>query len=107
VDLAIGFEPFHVAAAVVTGGAPKSRAFLLQELAQALEIAPGAARRPGASLAAAVADADARRHLADRLPSALPDPVGSSERRFLQLYHEIDRLVEAVASRLFGVSARG
>ena len=32
-DLVIGFEPYHVAAAVVDGGAARERSFLLRELA--------------------------------------------------------------------------
>ena len=38
VELAVGFEPAHVAGAVATGGVSPERAFLLTELAQVLEI---------------------------------------------------------------------
>ena len=96
-DLAIGFEPFHLASAVVTGGAERSRAFLLAELADAL-----LEGEVGVAFEDVLASADARRRADEMLPRSLADPVGSPDRRFLEQYHEIDRLVAIIAVRLFG-----
>jgi len=96
-DVAIGFERFHVASAVVAGRAERSRAFLLTELADALLEGAG-----GTQFGDVLASADARRGAGETLPRALADPVGSSDRRFLELYHEIDQLVGIIAVRLFG-----
>lgn len=103
-ELAIGFEPFHVASAVVTGGVATARAFLLAELADALEddIVPWPA--DAQHLDERVTLADARRRVSDRLPRSIADPVGGSELRFQHAYHEIDRLVAIVAMRLFSAS---
>jgi protein-tyrosine-phosphatase len=98
-DLAIGFEPFHVASAVVAGGVERSRAFLVTELADALLEGPG-----GMPFEDVLASADAYRRAAERLPRALADPVGGPHRRFLELYEEIDRLVAIIAVRLFGAA---
>ena len=96
-DLVIGFESFHVASAVVAGGAERSRAFLLAELADALVEGAG-----GMTLEDALASADARRRAGETLPRSLADPVGSPDRRFHELYHEIDGLIAIIAVRLFG-----
>ena len=42
------------------------------------------------------------RKLADALPGTIADPAGRSDRRFLETFAEIERLVALVASRLFG-----
>lgn len=100
-DLVIGFEAFHVATAVVDGGASGSRTFLLTELAEMLLEGDEITRGRQRSLAELVADLDARRQTRQQVPRPLADPVGASDRRFFELYHEIDRLVAIVASRLF------
>ena len=101
-DLVIGFEPFHVAHAVVVGGAPTSRVFLLAELARALDdVEPP---RDLGELREAVDGAHAARSASVRLPQSVADPVGGSDRRFLETYEEIDRMVAIVAMRLFGAS---
>jgi protein-tyrosine-phosphatase len=105
-DLVIGFEHFHVAHAVVTGGAPRSRVFLLAELARALvDLAPPP---PGDDVAFrdAVGRADAARSASDWRAPAIPDPVGGSDRRFVETYEEIERMVATVAVRLFGGDER-
>lgn len=95
--LVIGFEHFHVTAAVVEGGAERSRAFLLAELADALaEDDVGAA----GGLEPLLARADERRRRRPTLARAIGDPVGQSERRFREIFNEIDRLVAMVAARL-------
>jgi protein-tyrosine-phosphatase len=102
--LVIGFEPFHVAAAVVVGGAERSRTFLLTELATALEdILAAPAVRP--SRDALIALADEQRRARRGPPTPIADPVGASERRFHDIFHEIDRLVTVVATGLISSSS--
>ena len=103
-QLAVGFEPAHVASAVGIGGVPAERAFLLSELADVLEldVLPWP---PGSDdLESRVAHANARRFAGARLPKAVADPVGGSNRQFRQTYEEIDRMVAIIAVRLFGAS---
>jgi protein-tyrosine phosphatase len=103
-QLAIGFEPAHIAAAVATGGVSADRAFLLGELADVVEldVLPWP---PGSDdLESRVAHANARRFAGARLPRAIGDPVGGSDARFQQTYEEIDRMVAIIAMRLFAAS---
>ena len=104
-ELAIGFEPAHVAAAVSTGGVSVDRAFLLAELADVLELDVLPWPRNSAELGARIAHADARRFARGRLPRSVADPVGGSERQFQQTYEEIDRMVAMVAVWLFSADA--
>jgi protein-tyrosine-phosphatase len=103
VELAIGFEPAHVAAALAAGVSP-DRAFLLTELAQILEFDVLPWPEGVDSLESRVAHANARRFAGGRLPSAVVDPVGGSDRMFRQTYEEIDRMVAVIGLRLFGAS---
>jgi protein-tyrosine-phosphatase len=101
-DLVIGFEPFHVAHAVVVGGAPTSRVFLLAELARVVgDVEPP---RDSGEFREAVDSAHAARSTSAWPPHSVADPVGGSDRRFLETYEEIDRMVAIVAMRLFGAS---
>ena len=104
-DLAIGFEPEHVAAAVSTGGVPVDRAFLLAELADVLELDVLPWPANSEELGARIAHANSRRFARGRLPRSIADPVGGSERRFQQTYEEIDRMVAIVAMGLFSAGA--
>ena len=99
-ELAIGFEPVHVASAVTTGGIPAERAFLLAELGDVLEFDVLPWPENSDSLGARVAHANARRFAGGRLPRSVADPVGGSDRQFLTTYEEIDRLVAIVGMRL-------
>lgn len=103
--LAIGFEPAHVAAAVSTGGVSGDRAFLLAELADVLELDVLPWPENSRELDTRIAHANARRFARGRLPRSIADPVGGSDRQFLQAYEEIDRLVAIVATRLFSAVA--
>lgn len=105
-DLVVGFEPFHVAAAVVTGAAVTSRAFLLTELADVLVGSTRSGTQVSTRLAERVASADARRRSSPDLPRPLPDPVGRPDRWFVELYREIDGLVAVVAGGLFSTGIR-
>ena len=98
--LAIGFEPFHVAAAVVVGGVERSRAFLLTELAEALYDSGAAERARDVGLEAVVALADDRRHARTALPRSIADPVGTSNQRFQEIFHDIAGLLALVAMRV-------
>lgn len=105
VDLVIGFEPFHVAAAVVEAGARKERAFMFRELAALLEdFAPVTAGLGSARSQAAVDHAHARR--AGRRSSALSlaDPYAGSRRVYDEVAATIDDLTSTLAMRLFGTS---
>jgi protein-tyrosine-phosphatase len=97
-DLAVGFEPFHVAAAVIEGGAARERVFLITELAELLgQIGAARDRRPERTIEIA----HARRA---SLSSAAPvgDPVGRSKQEFQRTFEQIERLVAAIAAGLFG-----
>ena len=61
-------------------------------------------RRAADDLESRVAHANARRFAGARLPKAVADPVGGSNRQFRQTYEEIDRMVAIIAVRLFGAS---
>jgi hypothetical protein len=93
-----------VAAAVVDGGAGKSRAFLLTELARVLEDPNLPTAISHTSVDALVAVADAHRRSSEVPPRLIADPVGASERRFLEIFEEIDRLVTVVARNLVSAS---
>lgn len=106
-DLVIGFEPFHVASAVVAAGAATSRTFLLTELVDALPTSTRQEpRAPSGRFESVLASADARRRTQPFLSRPLADPVGHPDRRFHALYAEIDRLVGIVASSLFTEGAQ-
>ena len=103
VELAVGFEPAHVAGAVAAG-VSQDHAFLLTELAQVLELDVLPWPENSDSFEARVSHANARRFAGARLPRAVADPVGGSDRMFRQTYDEIDRMVAIIAMRLFGAS---
>jgi protein-tyrosine-phosphatase len=97
-DLAIGFETFHVASAVIEGGAARERAFLMTELAGLLaQVGASVDRRPERTIELA----HARRA---SVSSAAPvrDPVGRSREEFQRTFEQIEGLVAAIAVGLFG-----
>ena len=104
-DLVIGFEYFHVAAAVVEAGASRERSFLVRELAGLLE--ESFLSRP-----CGVGDARPRIEALHRLrvgrpmsPSlAMPDPAGRPYGVFEALGAEIDGFTRRLAIDLLGVS---
>jgi protein-tyrosine phosphatase len=101
-DLVVGFEPFHLSAAVVDGGAALDRSFTIVELVEILERSggvpggPSAARLPSELVAAA---STLRRGSLLSAP-ALPDPFGMPQRYFDETADRIERLVEAIARGL-------
>ncbi len=109
-DLVIGFERYHVAAAVVDGGVPYERAFSLVELVRLLETSEiGAAPRPvepGArvdSARRAVERAHGFRSDPDlRAGEDLADPFGAPARVYEDTLEAIADLVDRLLRGLFG-----
>jgi len=107
VDVAIGFEAVHVAAAIQSGGVAAECAFLLVELADVLEVDVLPWPAGTTTLPAKIAHANARRFASGRLPRQVPDPVGKSDREFERTYDEIARCLGIIGLRLFSVAAGG
>jgi protein-tyrosine-phosphatase len=106
-DLVLGFEPHHVAAAVIDGAAAPGRAFLLREFAELIEqagpadgtvrnarfqVTAAAARRPTPSVGAA--------------RFVIEDPVGRPSSAMYATAEEINELVRRVVASLFGRRTR-
>lgn len=102
-DLILGFEPFHVAAAVIDGRAPSSRTFLLGELVTLFD-APAFGGDPYERARTLLADADVRRVRSRPDPGAqvVEDPIGKPAEVMTRTGAEIDRLVRQLVSGLFG-----
>ena len=103
-DLVVGFEPFHVSAAVVDGGAARDRSFTIRELDALLAGIPAPqGLRPVDRARRLVSDANSRRASAgDRLRAhAVGDPYGRPRRVYLEIAGEIDMLVDHLAIALF------
>jgi protein-tyrosine-phosphatase len=101
-DLVLGFEPAHLSAAVVDGGADIGRTFLLGELVANLPPAVVDADRVSRARFL-VSVADSRRVRTRPDPAyAIADPYGMSPQAMQLVAEEIDRLVEALVHGLFG-----
>jgi protein-tyrosine-phosphatase len=98
-DLVVGFEQYHVAAAVVDGGAARSRTFTLPELVELAQAPPDDVTDVGERIAAVAEGAHARR---GRRPAELADPVGGSSEQFRETATQIDALVDALAATVLG-----
>ena len=106
-DLVLGFEPHHVAAAVIDGAAPPTCVFLLREFVELIEPASpadGSAQHARAEVAAA--DERRPRPRGDAARFVVPDPAGRSSRAMLATASEIDELVRQLVLGLFGRRAR-
>jgi protein-tyrosine phosphatase len=101
-DLVVGFEPFHVAFAIVEGGAAAERTFTLPELVGLLEGGSLPVELSGLDRArSCVAEAALRRAAAGRRPPpSLADPLGQPQRAFVRLAREIDVLTARLAEAL-------
>jgi protein-tyrosine-phosphatase len=95
-DLVLGFEPSHVAAAVVDGGAARERAFTLPELL-ALAPPPGPIAAVGERVAALAAGANARRRGSPFSAPEIGDPLGGTPDVFHRTAVEIEGLVTRLA----------
>src|SRR6478735_575687 len=84
-DLVIGFEPFHVAAAVVDGGAARERTFLMRELDGLLTDQHGHAP-PSEDTTTRIQELHRRRLGRPRGSSmSVPDPAGKPAAAFTAL----------------------
>jgi protein-tyrosine-phosphatase len=102
-DLVLGFEPQHVAAAVVDGGAEIGRTFLLGELPSLLEGPVTTDEDPCAGARFAVSVADSRRvRMRPDAARAIADPFGRPASEMERTAEEIDRLVRDAVAHLFG-----
>lgn len=103
-DLVLGFEPSHIGASVLDGGADPGRAFLLAEFAHLLD---EMGREPDPVTArSAIAAADSRRlrYRPDRA-FIVRDPLGKPAKTMHRTAAQIDDLVRRVVFRLFGEPA--
>ena len=98
-DLVVGFEQYHVAAAVVDGGARRSRTFTLPELVE-LAQAPDDVTDVRERVALVAEEAHARR--AQGAPLEIDDPVGGTGEQFRATATQIDALVDALAKTILG-----
>jgi protein-tyrosine-phosphatase len=106
-DLVLGFEPHHVATAVIDGAAAPGRTFLLRELVVLLEPSSrvdGTIRCARAEVTAAHGRRTKPR--GDTAGLVIPDPVGQSRQVMLTTATEIDTLVRRTVRGLFGLGAR-
>lgn len=99
--LVIGFEPIHVATAVVDGNAVSTRAFLLSGLVRGLHEVR--------AISAPIPDvhhliASARGRERDEPDAIVADPFGRSRRTVERVAVEIDGLVRALVEQLFDVN---
>jgi protein-tyrosine phosphatase len=108
VDLILGMERHHVAAAVVDAGLPADKTFTLAELARLLGplAPPDRTADPVADARAIVAAAAARRAAA---PTFVPhedvtDPFGRSKKTYQKVAGRVVELCNEVAHGLFGVA---
>ena len=101
VDLVVGFEPTHVATAVVDGGVPRERCFTIIELAGLLETDPrSVGELPPAGV---VARAHSRRSGSPLSAPSVPDPFGGTPDEFRRMVETVDRLVAVIARDVFRV----
>ncbi len=101
-DLVVGFEPGHVSAAVVDGGARRDRVFSILELVEILGRieAEGVLAGTPADTRRVVAQANALRTGSFLSAPAIPDPWGRPQREFDQTAEQIDGLVTVIAHAL-------
>lgn len=105
VDLVVGFEPSHVAAAVVDGGADRATVFTLPELVSLFPEAVDGEVDLVARVVSRIKAADARRRPGDALRApSIDDPLGGSRRTFERVAREIAAGVDQLVSTLFATS---
>jgi low molecular weight protein-tyrosine phosphatase len=101
-DLVIGFEPFHVAAAVVDGGAARERTFTLPDLVELVSpLGPDASADLRERFASVVTGASNRRGSTHWSAGSIADPLGASSRVFDETAMTISSLVTQLADALF------
>ncbi|MFN2589021.1 MAG: low molecular weight phosphatase family protein [Actinomycetota bacterium] len=104
-DLVIGFEFHHVAAAVVDGGAPASKTFLLRELNRLVRgLPPAPGPDPFARARTSIELADRLRSRTDHvLGDDIRDPAGRRIGVFREIVWEVVRECEEMTRLLFGL----
>jgi protein-tyrosine-phosphatase len=104
VDLVVGFEFHHVAAAVVEGRAPAEKAFLLKELVRlAREFPPPPDPDPLVRARTLIELADGlRRRTGHVLGEEIRDPAGRKLRPFRDIVFEVVETCEEMTALLFG-----
>ena len=106
-DLVLGFEPHHVATAVIDGAAAPGRTFLLRELVELLELSAqvdGTIRNARAEVTAA--HERRPKPWSDAAAFVIPDPAGRPPGVMLATATEIDELVRRMVRGLFGRQAQ-
>jgi protein-tyrosine phosphatase len=103
-DLVVGFEPEHLSAAVVDGGAPRERVFTLVELADLLERAAEAV--PERDVTSLLGYAYTRRGGSPLSAPAIADPYGRGQATFDRVALETDMAVDRASAVLFGTVHR-
>jgi protein-tyrosine-phosphatase len=101
-DLVVGFEPFHVATAVVDGAAANGRTFLLTELAEAFD---RVALSDDSDVDSLLGLSDGYREEIGTPARAIGDPVGGTDRLTMSTFIEIEDLVARVAFGLMDALA--
>ena len=105
-DLVLCFERSHLASAVVEGGAPAERVFLLLELLELLEKVPDAEEETGVERARRLV-ARAAEVRPDRLwPEArfeFPDPLAGPPSDYPRIVSRLHELCGRLTERLFGL----
>jgi protein-tyrosine phosphatase len=96
-DLVIGFEPAHVAAAIVDGGSAVERTFTLIELTDLL----ATPAKEVAKARAMVREVHTRRSPNLLTTPAIPDPFGKSDDKVQAIFDVVDARTAALAARLF------
>ena len=108
-DAVVGFEPVHVAAAVLDGGARVDRTFMLRELVELLEhVKVPNDIEPTERARLAVAEAHRIRRASGGRPRVAPvaDPLGRGRRAYETTMRELGELVPLLIQGLFGGSER-
>ena len=101
-DLVLGFEPHHVAAAVIDAAADPARTFLLREFVELLDAAGADGTVQYARAEVAAADERRPRPRGDSARFVIPDPAGRTSRVMLATASAIDELVRRLVLGLFG-----
>lgn len=103
-DLVVGFELHHVAGAVVDGGAPATKTFLLKELVRlARAVSPPQHADPVARARAVVELAEGlRRETGPVLGEEIRDPAGRRIKAFREIVYEVVRTCDEMTALLFG-----
>jgi protein-tyrosine-phosphatase len=106
IDLVVGLERSHVAAAVVEKGAPFAEVFTFAEIVRLLErVGPGDERDPVAHARHAVSRAHEARQGEDFVPGEdISDPFGGPERGYVTMATQVRELSERLLVGLFGDS---